>query len=78
MKAEVDKLDISEFVNVPTRLNNLKTKVDDLVVAKSKTVPEDFKKVSALADNRVVKNTKLPTLRTKVSNLEKKSLRQLL
>ena len=78
MKAEVDKLDISEFVNVPTRLNNLKTKVDDLVVAKSKTVPEDLKKVSALADNKVVKNTKLPTLRTKVSNLEKKSLRQLL
>ena len=78
MKAEVDKLDISEFVNVPTRLNNLKTKVDDLVVAKSKTVPEDLKKSSALADNKVVKNTKLPTLRTKVSNLEKKSLRQLL
>ena len=29
LKAEVDKLDINKFVNVPTSLNNLKTKVDD-------------------------------------------------
>ena len=29
LKAEVDKLDINKLVNVPTSLNNLKTKVDD-------------------------------------------------
>ena len=36
LKAEIDKLDINKFVNVPTSLNNLKTKVDDLVVGKLK------------------------------------------
>ena len=30
LKAEVDKLDINEFANVPTGLNSLRTKVDDL------------------------------------------------
>ena len=30
LKAEVDKLDINKLTNVPTGLNILKTKVDDL------------------------------------------------
>ena len=34
LKAEVDKLDINEFVDVPIGLNNVKTKVDELIVAK--------------------------------------------
>ena len=42
-KAEVDKLDIAKLVNVPTCLNNLKLKVDDLGVGKLKTVPVDWK-----------------------------------
>ena len=29
LKAEVDKLDINKLTNVPTNLNNLKTKVKD-------------------------------------------------
>ena len=29
LKDEVDKLDINNLVNIPTSLNNLKTKVDD-------------------------------------------------
>ena len=29
LKAETDKLDIDKLVNVPTSLNDLKTKVDD-------------------------------------------------
>ena len=33
LKAEVDKLDNNELVNVPTGLNDLKTKVDDLKLA---------------------------------------------
>ena len=33
LKAEVDKLDNNELVNVPTGLNDLKTKVDDLELA---------------------------------------------
>ena len=42
LKDGVDKLDINK--PVPTSLNNLKTKVDDLDVAKLKTVPVDFEK----------------------------------
>ena len=72
MKAEVHKPDINKLVNVPTSLNNLKTKVDDLDVGKLKAVPVDFKKLSGAVDNEVVKNTKFNTLKTKVNNLEKK------
>ena len=32
LKAEIDKRGINKFVNVPTSLNNLRTKVDDLDV----------------------------------------------
>ena len=39
----VDKLGINKLVNVPTGLNNLETKVDDLDVGKLKTVPLDLK-----------------------------------
>ena len=43
LKAEVDKLDINKLINASTSLNNLKTKVYDLDVAKLKTVPADIK-----------------------------------
>ena len=46
LKAEVEKGDINKLVNVPTGLNNLKTKVNDLDVDKLKTVPIDLKKLS--------------------------------
>ena len=58
--------------NVPTSLNNLKTKVDDLGVGKLKTVSADLKKLSHVVDNAVVKNTKFNILKTNVNNLEKK------
>ena len=60
------------MADVPTSLNTLKTKIDDLDVGKLKTVPADLKKLSDVVDNEVVKNTKFNTLRTKVNNLEKK------
>ena len=72
MKAEVDKLDIIKLTNVSTNLNNLKTKVNDLDVGKSKSVPADLEKLSDVVHNKVVKNTKFNTLETKVSSLEKK------
>ena len=59
MKADVDKLDINKLVNVPTSLNNLKTKVDDLDVGKLKTVPVDLKKLSDAVDNEVDKKYKM-------------------
>ena len=39
LKAEVGKLDINKLANVPTSLNDFKTKVDDLGFGKLKTVP---------------------------------------
>ena len=39
-------VDINKLINVPTSLNNSKTKVDDLDVGKLKTLPVDLKKLS--------------------------------
>ena len=63
------------MVNIPTSLNNLQT---DLDVGKLKTVPVDLKKLSDIVDNKVIKNTKFTTLKTKLNNLEKEILMQLL
>ena len=71
LKAEVDKIDINKFVNVPNSLNNLKAKVDDLDVGKSKNVPVDLKRSSDVVDNEVAENTKLSTLKTNLSKLDK-------
>ena len=49
LKAEVGKLDVVKLVNVLNSLNNLKIKIDNLDVAKLKTVH--------LVDKQVVKNT---------------------
>ena len=61
------------MVNVPTSLNNLGTKVDDLDIGKLKTVSVDLKKLGDVVDKEVVKNTKFNALKTKVIKLEKKS-----
>ena len=42
LKAEIGKLGINKLINVPTSLNNLKVKVDNLDVGKLKTVPVDL------------------------------------
>ena len=55
-------------MNVPTSLNNFKTKVDDLDIGKLKTVPVDLKKLSDVVANEVVKKTKFKTLKAKVNN----------
>ena len=65
-----DILDINKLTNVPTSLNNLKTKIDDVDVGKLKTVSVDLKKLSDIVDNEVVKNTKFNTLKAKVNNLD--------
>ena len=72
MRAEVEKLDITQFVNVPTSLNILKTKVDDLDASKLRTFTVDFKNLSDVFDTEVVKNTKPNTFQTKVNNLDTK------
>ena len=55
---------MNKLVNVPTSLNNLKTKVNDLDVAKLRTVCVDLKKLNDAVDNKVVKNTNFSTLKT--------------
>ena len=45
MKTEVDKLNINKLLNVPTSLDDLKTKIDDLDLGKVKTVSLDSKKI---------------------------------
>ena len=72
MKVKVDKLEINKLANVPTSLNNLKTKVRDLDVGKLKTVAVDLKMVSDVVDNEVVENTKFNTVKRKVNILDQK------
>ena len=59
------------MVNIPTSLNDLKTKVGDSDVGKLKIVPIDLSdEMTNLIDvvyHKVVKNKKLNTLKTKVS-----------
>ena len=70
MKVEVDKLGINESVNVPTSLNN--AKVDYFDIGKLKAFPVDFKKITDVVDNEVVKKAKSSTLKTRVNKLDKK------
>ena len=54
-KGFIDKLDINKLTNVPTSLNNLKTKVNDLDVGNLKTVLVDLEKLNDEVDNEVLK-----------------------
>ena len=62
------------MVNVPTSLNDLKIKGNDLDVLKLTAASVYLKKSNDAVDNEVVKNTKFNALKTKVNNLEKKIL----
>ena len=66
MKAEVDKLDINKETNVPTSLNNLKTKVDELDVGNLKTGLVHLQKSSDVVDNEVAKNTQSDHTKDKI------------
>ena len=72
MTAEFDKLYINTLVNVPSRLDNLKTKVSESNVIKLNTVPIDLKKLGEVVSKEIVKNTKFKTLKTKVHNSKHK------
>ena len=52
MKVEFDKLNTNKLVSFPTSLNNSKTKLNDLDVAKLKTVPINLKKLSDVVDKK--------------------------
>ena len=72
MKAEVDKLDITKLVNVPTTLNNLKTRVGELDVGELKITPVDLKKLSDVVGNEAVEKTVYNKLKAKLNKLDKK------
>ena len=55
LKSEFEKLDINKLVNVPTGLNDLKTKRDELDVGRLKTASIDLKKLSDVMSKEVVK-----------------------
>ena len=65
---------LNKFVDVPTILNNLKTKVDDFDIGKLKKLLVNLKKLSDVVDSEVVKNTNFSALKTKVNKLDKKFL----
>ena len=45
MRFQVGKVDTNKLINVPTGLNNLKAKVDDLDIDKLKTVDVDLNNI---------------------------------
>ena len=78
MKDEGDKLGINNLVNVPTSLNNVKAKVDDLDVGELKTLPINLKQLSDVVDKPIDKNAKFNTLEMEVNELDRKFLMRLL
>ena len=58
-KAEVNKLVIGRLLNVPSGLNSLKKKGDDLDAEKLKNVHVGLKKLSVVVDKVVAKRQNL-------------------
>ena len=67
-------VNINKLDNVPSSLNNLKTKVDGLDFDKLKTVIIDFKQLSDVVIEEVSKKKMYKKLNTRVNNLENKVL----
>ena len=57
INAEVHKLDTNKLVNVRS-INNVKTKRDDLVIKKLKSVYVDLKELSHVVDKEVAETTR--------------------
>ena len=67
-------VNINKLDNVPSSLNDLKTKVDGLDFDKLKTVIIDFKQLSDVVIEEVLKKKMYKKLNTRVNNLENKVL----
>ena len=61
------------MLNIPTKLNHLITKVDDLDVNKWKTVPVDLKNLNDVVKNEVVKNKNFSSAKSEANKLDKKN-----
>ena len=69
MKFSVDKLDTDKLKDVPSNLNNLKSKVDKLDVDKLVPAPVDLSKLSDVVKNDLVKKD---VYNAKIKNIEDK------
>ena len=69
-------VNINKLDNVPSSLNNLKTKVDGSDFNKLKTVIIDFKQLSDVVIEEVLKKKMYKKLNTRVNNLENKVLHE--
>ena len=56
LKYDVDKSYIDEFKNLPSNLNNQKSKINKLDIGKLETIPVGLSKLSNIVKNNVVKN----------------------
>ena len=69
----MDKSDIDKLKNIPSNLNNLKSKVDKLNVDKLVSVPVDLSKLSDLVKNDFVKknvyNAKIKTIKENIPGI---------
>lgn len=54
LRPDVGKLDVDKVKTIPTRLSNLKSKVNKLDNVKLQAVLTDLKKLGDVVDNRVV------------------------
>ena len=55
VKTEFDKTHFNKLTNVPTRFNNLKTKLDDSNVGRLKYIPVKLKKLSDVVGMKLLK-----------------------
>ena len=73
LKSGADKLDISEWKNVPSNLNTFKNKEDKLDIDNLEPIPVDLSKLSDVVKNDLVKknvyNAKIKSIEHKVPGI---------
>ena len=67
LKSDVNNLNNDKLKNVPSNLNNSKSKIDKLDIAKLETAPVALSKLINLVKNDVVKKTEYDELVKKVN-----------
>ena len=74
MRFQVGKVDTNKLINVPTSLNSLKAKVDDLDIDKLKTVAVDVNNIKDVVSKEVVRKRVFSKINAKNRNFGKKLL----
>ena len=75
LKSDVDKSDNVELKNMPSILNNSKSKLDKLDIGKLEKTPVDLSKLSNVVKNDAAKkdiyNAKIKNIEDKISDIAK-------